>query len=231
MSGTVDSPSRLPSNRPRADDVRDDEAPSASELMEIARKSLMTGAMTGAIGTMVGAGAGIMRSAPPTLFALFAGFQWFTLGSTYIASRSLLRSALGGEENLSPSGLVTTSGVAGSISGTVGGMFRGPRNIIPGMLVFGIAGTGGSYIAQRFQSRLTNDRPEPTSSWLDSKWNPLRRLSDEEYKEMLEAKILAIDADISIIDDNIAALRASQSSSSSSSMSSPPEGSNTTNEK
>ena len=39
---------------------------------------------TGGIGLLLGAGSGIVRSAPPTLFALFAGLQWFTLGSTYM---------------------------------------------------------------------------------------------------------------------------------------------------
>lgn len=33
---------------------------------------------------MVGAGSGILRSAPPTLFALVAGLQWFGLGSTFM---------------------------------------------------------------------------------------------------------------------------------------------------
>ena len=36
------------------------------------------------MGTVFGASAGIIRGAPPALFALFAGLQWFSLGSTYI---------------------------------------------------------------------------------------------------------------------------------------------------
>ncbi len=45
---------------------------------------------------------------------------------------------------------------------------------------------------------------------LDSRWVPLKRLSDEDYVEMLDQKTLKINADIAIIDDKIAALQKSQ---------------------
>ncbi|KAI2626470.1 hypothetical protein GGR54DRAFT_591082 [Hypoxylon sp. NC1633] len=190
-------------------DIRNDEIPSTNELMQIANKSLQTGALFGGIGMVVGAGSGIVRSAPPTLFALVAGLQWFALGSTYIASRSLLWHAWGGEENLSPSDTVKASGIAGGVSGMVGAMFRGPRNIIPGILFFGTVGAGTSYLSQQFKSDPNNNDVKSKSSWLDSRWSPLKRLSDQDYGKMLEEKILRIDAEISIIDENIAALRAS----------------------
>lgn len=72
----------------------------------------------------MGAGAGILRGAPPTLFALFAGLQWFSLGSTYMASKGLFSHAWGGEQSLSSWDKVKVSGVAGGVSGMVGGMFR-----------------------------------------------------------------------------------------------------------
>lgn len=42
----------------------------------------------------------------------------------------------------------------------------------------------------------------------------MKRLSDKEYEEKLEEKILRINAEIAIIDENIASLRASISPSS-----------------
>ncbi|KAI1769600.1 hypothetical protein GGR53DRAFT_473307 [Hypoxylon sp. FL1150] len=207
------APQRPPASASRTDNTHDDEMPSTDELMEIAKKSLQTGAMTGVVGMMVGAGSGILRSAPPTLFALVAGLQWFGLGSTFIASRSLLSHAWGGEENLSPSDHVKASGVAGAVSGMVGGMFRGPRNIIPGMLFFGTVGATGTYFSQRFRNGPKDSESKVKSGWLDSKWSPLKRLSDKEYEEKLEEKILRINAEIAIIDENIASLRASSSSS------------------
>ncbi|KAL7626680.1 hypothetical protein AAE478_003454 [Parahypoxylon ruwenzoriense] len=214
------SPQRPSAANPasRADETRGDEMPSVNELKEIASEALKTGTVIGTIGLMVGAGFGIIRSAPPALFALFAGLQWFALGSTFVASRSLLCHAWGGEENLSSSDLVKAGGVAGGVSGMVGGMFRGPRNIIPGILFFSTLGAGGTHFSQLLKNSAAaaNSAPKPKSSLLDSKWSPMRRLSDMEYKEKIEEKILRINAEISIIDDNIASIRASKGASATS---------------
>ncbi|KAI1367721.1 hypothetical protein F5Y08DRAFT_40539 [Xylaria arbuscula] len=198
----------LPRSQAKSHDYR--EKPTPAELWEIGAKSLQAGMVTGGFGLLLGAGTGILRSAPPTLFALFAGLQWFTLGSTYMASRGLLYHAWGGEENLSPSDLVAASGVAGGVSGMVGGMIRGPRNVLPGMLVFGAFGAGSSYVSQ--MTRGTE--PKQKTSWLDSKWSPMQRLSDKDYLDKIEEKILRLDAEIAIIDENIAALKDTSSVSS-----------------
>lgn len=44
-------------------------------------------------------------------------------------------------------------------------------------------------------------------SIFESKWSPLRKISDEEYKDMMDEKILRLDAEISLIEDKIAELR------------------------
>ncbi|KAI2612804.1 uncharacterized protein GGS25DRAFT_136205 [Hypoxylon fragiforme] len=210
------APSRPPSSASTPiSNADNDDAPSTNDFMKIAAKSLQTGAMTGGIGLLVGAGTGIVRSAPPVIFAIAASLQWFALGSTYMASRSLVEHAWGGEKTLGPSDAVKASGLAGGMAGMVGGMIRGPRNIIPGTLFFGTAGTAGMYISQRFKAspKESDSAIKPKSSWLDSKWIPMKRLSDKEYEEMLEEKILHINAEISIIDDNIASLQESRKAS------------------
>ncbi|KAI1426690.1 hypothetical protein F5Y12DRAFT_712841 [Xylaria sp. FL1777] len=189
--------------RPKVNDPGYRERPSNAELRQIAAKSLKTGMVTGGIGLLLGAGTGIIRSAPPTLFALFAGFQWFALGSTYIASRSLLYHAWGGQENMSSSDLVTAGGVAGGVSGMLGGILRGPRNILPGMFVFGTLGAGSSYVSQLTQSTESTSK----TNWFDSKWSPMQRLSDKDYMDKIEEKILRLEAEIAIIDENIASLK------------------------
>ncbi|KAI0118932.1 hypothetical protein GGR51DRAFT_498240 [Nemania sp. FL0031] len=196
------------SSRTKTQDAGYKQMPSSAELSRIAIRSLQTGMATGVVGLLVGAGSGIMRSAPPTLFALFAGFQWFTLGSTYMASRDILYHAWGGEENMSSSDLVKASGVAGGVSGMMGGMIRGPKNILPGILFFGTLGAGSSYVSQLTQST----EAKPKTSWLDSKWSPMQRLSDKDYMDKIEEKILRLDAEIAIIDENIASLKESSRS-------------------
>ncbi|TGJ84420.1 hypothetical protein E0Z10_g4360 [Xylaria hypoxylon] len=207
LSQTPTPPSTEPSS-PKTQDAVYRKRPSSTELWQIGTKSLQTGMVTGGIGLLFGAGTGIVRSAPPTIFALFAGFQWFTLGSSYMASRGLLCHALGGEENLSSPGLVKVSGMAGGVAGMVGGMIRGPKNILPGMLFFGTLGAGSSYLSQLTQGTESG----PKTSWLDSKWSPMQPLSDQDYIDKVEEKILRLDAEIAIIDENIASLKASSQS-------------------
>jgi ketopantoate reductase len=56
-------------------------------------------------------------------------------------------------------------------------------------------------------------RPQPTkeetvkNSWLNSRWSPVKVLTDTEYDEMLQEKKLRLDARIALIDENIAVLR------------------------
>ncbi|KAI1100009.1 hypothetical protein F4804DRAFT_63094 [Jackrogersella minutella] len=208
-SSSQTSTPRRPSN---TGSKYDNEAPTMMELQDIAIQSCRTGTLFGGVGLLVGAGAGIMRAAPPTLFAVFAGFQWFSLASTFFASRSLLWHAWGGEESLNRSDRIMASGVAGGVSGMVGGMFRGPRNIIPGILFFSTLGATSTYLSQ-----LRDNKPDTSGSklkgWLEGTWSPLKPLSDEAYEAMLEEKLLRIDAEISILDDHIASLQASSNAS------------------
>lgn len=60
-------------------------------------------------------------------------------------------------------------------------------------------------MADSWSSARTNSKPE--TSWLDSKWSPVTRLSDEDYEKALQGKLLRIEADIALIDDDIQALR------------------------
>lgn len=78
------------------------------------------------------------------------------------------------------------------------------------MLVFGTLGAGSSYVSQLTQGA----GPKQKTSWLDSKWSPMQRLSDKDYLDKIEEKILRLDADIAIIDENIAALKDTSSDSS-----------------
>lgn len=47
-----------------------------------------------------------------------------------------------------------------------------------------------------------------SDSWLNSKWSPMKQLTDQEYQNILEEKLLRLDAEIAIIDDNVAELKA-----------------------
>jgi hypothetical protein len=45
------------------------------------------------------------------------------------------------------------------------------------------------------------------TKYLASRWSPVTPLTDRQYEKMLEEKLLKIDAEISIINDNIQEIR------------------------
>jgi hypothetical protein len=60
----------------------------------------------------------------------------------------------------------------------------------------------------RWSARQRTER----TSWLDSKWSPVTRISDEDYGRMLEERILGFEADIALLDDRIKEIRETQPS-------------------
>ena len=81
---------------------------------------------------------------------------------------------------------------------------------MPAAIVFSTLGAGGQYAYNAFAKDGAQVENKEKKSWLDSKWSPLTPLTDEHYVSILEEKILRIDAEIAIIDDNLAGIRAEQ---------------------
>uniref|UniRef100_A0A0D2Y2H4 Uncharacterized protein n=1 Tax=Fusarium oxysporum (strain Fo5176) TaxID=660025 RepID=A0A0D2Y2H4_FUSOF len=66
-------------------------------------------------------------------------------------------------------------------------------------------GAGGQMIANRMATRKPKVHDENESFW--TRWSPLKKLTDQEYRDMMSEKMLRIDADIALIDDRIAELK------------------------
>jgi hypothetical protein len=73
------------------------------------------------------------------------------------------------------------------------------------MLVWTTVGAGGQMIANRMAARKPKVQDENESFW--TRWTPLKKLTDQEYRDMMSEKMLRIDADIALIDDRIAELK------------------------
>ncbi|KAK4106343.1 hypothetical protein N658DRAFT_512207 [Parathielavia hyrcaniae] len=180
--------------------------------MEILVPSLKVGATAGACGLFTGAVAGIVRSAPTVFFSILAGGQWFTLATSYYATRlaSLKHFA---EDEPTPGDKLKASTVAGGVAGTLGGLLRGPRNVIPGAVMFSLFGAGGQAIANWRTASAAESSATDTKSGrgLWSKWSPITPLSDKDYEKILEEKLLRVEADIALIDDRIKEIHESES--------------------
>ncbi|KAL8697650.1 MAG: hypothetical protein Q9201_007022 [Fulgogasparrea decipioides] len=194
--------------------------------------ALKVGAWSGASGFLVGGVGGIIRSPTPGLFAIASSLQWATLGTTYYATRGVILRAWQVDSSSPPQDRVYPSTLAGGMTGgTIGGLIRGRTNIIPGMIVFSLLGFAGQHIYNTLDARQSShtslhqprSNTNPSSSdvsptaphasnanqpfWkraLDSKWSPMKILSDEEYEKMLKQKLLRVEAEIAILDEDIA---------------------------
>lgn len=71
-------------------------------------------------------------------------------------------------------------------------------------MVFSLLGAGGQAAAN---SMAGYSWKSTRTSFLSSKYSPVTPLSDPEYERFLEEKLLKVEAEISILDDNIKALR------------------------
>lgn len=120
---------------------------------------------------------------------------------------------------VTPTTLTYASAIAGTLSfASVGAITRGRANVLPGALMGGLIGYSGqgvyNYYDKQHTASLTPDAP-PKPPILDrimsSKFFPLRKMSDEEYLGILQEKLWKIKAEIAVLDDDLAKLRAEES--------------------
>lgn len=71
--------------------------------------------------------------------------------------------------------------------------------------MFTLLGGGGQALVNLFHA--TDFSLKDRRSIFESKWSPLKKLTDEEYVDMMDEKILRIDAEIALIEEKIAELR------------------------
>lgn len=180
--------------------------------VSIINASNYVGVGSAVTGAAFAAGYATLKGRPVVLWTIAAGGQCGVLGWTFWFTRSLLRQSAqqDGTDTLpSQRKDLIYSTVAGSLSGTVGGAFRGRANIVPGAIMMGLAGLGGqvSYNILSAAAIRPHDRRPLLVRLSDSKWWPLKVLSDEDYERELTEKIIAIEAEVSMIDDRIRALK------------------------
>lgn len=181
---------------------------------QIAISALKVGALSGASGLLFGSLAGIIRSSHPVIFSVAAGLQWFALGTTFWASRGFLlnnweRASVSAKER------VYASAIAGSLSGaTVASITRGRSNTIPGGIMFALFGGLGqhSYNVLDASHTVEADRVAlggatlRTSLWrrvVEMKLSPMKVLTDKEYESILKEKLLRVDAELALVNEDI----------------------------
>ncbi|ELQ35369.1 hypothetical protein M0657_005343 [Pyricularia oryzae] len=177
-------------------------------------QALSFGALTGTAGALGGAIIAVSRHRPALISTVLGGAYWFTAGSVFNGSRSAITAAYGARD-LSGKDKIVISGAAGALAGMAqGALATGIRSSPPAALALMVLGAGGQAVSNKLAAREPTPASKAVSKqdWLSSKWSPLTPLTDKEYENMLQEKILKLDAEIAMVDDNIAVLREKQKS-------------------
>ncbi|KAL1849710.1 hypothetical protein Plec18167_005301 [Paecilomyces lecythidis] len=173
---------------------------------DILLPALKAGGVSGSAGLLYGGISGVLSSPHPVIHSVSHGIHWFALGSSFWWMRSNILK-LHFQNNASSRERAYTSAISGGIAGGAVTRLMGGR-LVPGVVIFSMLGYLGqsSYNAiDRWQAQRAQGGPsKPFLQRLaDSKWVPLKSLSDEDYKHMLSEKLLSIEAEIALIDDKI----------------------------
>lgn len=127
---------------------------------------------------------------------------------------TIIRAWTTDEHKPTPGELIAATTLAGGLSGgSMGALFRGRRNIIPGAIVWSIFGATGQYMYNSWSRAPQRGETQRTGFWQsmsEKSWTPFKVLSNEEYAKMLEEKMLKVEVEISILDDKIAAMKEQQ---------------------
>ena len=98
----------------------------------------------------------------------------------------------------------------------MGAIIRGRRNVVPGALVFSLLGYVGQHgynmidSARRQKALDVHDAPPFWERIAKSKWSFMKTLSDDQYANVLEDRMLEIDSELALIDEDIQSLKKAQ---------------------
>ncbi|KAI4125478.1 MAG: hypothetical protein LQ341_006978 [Variospora aurantia] len=136
-----------------------------------------------------------------------------------------------------PQERVFPSTLAGAFTGAAGGaVLRGRFNIVPGIIMFSLFGFTGQRVYNALDASPSSSsnptlpirttttitpssaasRPSTNDAatqplWkriLNSKYSPMKVLSDEQYGHLLREKLVRVDAEIAIVDEEIGKVKA-----------------------
>jgi hypothetical protein len=177
----------------------------------------------------------IARSKTPYLFASALTLQWTALGSSYYLARQsslVYQARQTGRDawTLDAYQKERASGIGGAVAGMAGGAIRGRlSNVAAGAVVLGTVGWGAQRFVGRWWDRRmglesgevssdrrlmraskavtdTDDNVNVVQRMSKSRFNPMRRLTDEEYEGMLKEKLIKVEAELALVDEDIVKL-------------------------
>ncbi|TID19002.1 hypothetical protein E2P81_ATG05978 [Venturia nashicola] len=179
---------------------------------------LAVSAISGGIGLLWGGTATILQPSsqpgirPGVIVAKF-GIEGALLGGAFSGIRwALLKTRI--KDEITPTTRVYCSSIAGGLSTALTGTVMRLRPTVLGVL----GGTLVGYVGQKGYNTLDRQNTQAMTTpvtpkeplWrrvVNSKYSPMSVLTNKQYEEILQEKLLRVDTEIAIIDDDIAKLR------------------------
>ncbi|QKX58263.1 uncharacterized protein TRUGW13939_05384, partial [Talaromyces rugulosus] len=171
--------------------------------------SLKVGALSACAGLTYGGASGILRATKhPIIHSISHGIHWAAWGTSFWWMRNNIIS-IHYQDNATPKDRVYASAVSGGLSGGIVTRLMGGK-FTPGLVLFSLFGYVGQKtwnFVERRQQENEGKGPKPILQRMaESKWVPLRSLSDDEFRNLLNEKLLSIEVDISLLDEKIQSL-------------------------
>jgi len=117
------------------------------------------------------------------------------------------------EDNATSKQLVYASAFSGGIAGGSVTRLMGGR-LVPGIVVYSLLGYVGQSSFNAIEKRRLENAQSTSKPLLqrmaDSRWVPLKSLSDEDYRRILNEKLLSIEADIALLDEKILEIQSAE---------------------
>ncbi|KAM3423105.1 hypothetical protein BST61_g563 [Cercospora zeina] len=155
-------------------------APAKDPFAEHLATALKVGVASGGVGFLFGGAVGIVRNLPPFLSAGATSLQTFGLGTVLTHTRlTIIRAWTTDEQKPTPGELTAATALAGGLSGgSMGALFRGRGNIIPGAIMWTIFGAAGQYMYNSWSKTPQRGEAQGAGFWQsmgDKSWTPFKR--------------------------------------------------------
>ncbi|EED22815.1 conserved hypothetical protein [Talaromyces stipitatus ATCC 10500] len=174
--------------------------------------SLKFGGISGCTGLLYGGTSGILRATKhPIVHTVAHGIHFGLWGTSFWFIRSNILH-FHYQDDATRQQRKYVSAISGGLSGGIVGRLIGAK-FTPGFVVFsllGYLGQSGWNIAERWHQENEGKEASKPKSILErmaeSKWIPLRALSDDDFRNILKEKVLSIEVEIALLDEKIKSL-------------------------
>ncbi|KAL0079895.1 hypothetical protein J3Q64DRAFT_1751672 [Phycomyces blakesleeanus] len=187
-------------------------------------QTVATGAGISAVtGATVGATVAVLTNSPVRTFAISTGLNCGVFGATFFAVRESFLTyqrsknplyGLKDSQTRDVDDLVSSTMAGVTTGGLLSAAYRGSRGVIPGSIMFGTfcAGTQLLYSAanrwrqDKILEKESGNEVVAKSIWEYIKmpsWSPIRQLSNDEYNEILDNQLKALEEEMRVIEKEL----------------------------